>query len=148
MGIHESLYLWRNSVPYKIIWDSETLSLDLIILVRRSTCIQPNFPRSCPALMSFITTSSSNFEFILDAALDSYTKQTGIDLTKHSSADKLQNIHSPEDVIQLLLERETAFKDYRDKYHKLIDSLRPFVQVVHAFSGSVGEAAGLVSSRN
>jgi len=126
---------------------SEMLSLDLIILVRRSTCIEPVVPPSCPALMSFITTSS-NFQFILDAALDSYAKQTGIDLTKHPSADKLQNIHSLEDVIQLLLERETAFKDYRDKYHKLIDFLRPIVQVVHVFSVSIGEAAGLVSSRN
>jgi hypothetical protein len=98
--------------------------------------------------MSLITPSSSNFQFILNAALDSYAKQTGIDLTKHSYADRLQNIHSSEDVIQLLLERETAFKDYRDKNHKLIDFLRPIVQVVHAFSGSIGEAAGLVSSRN
>jgi len=95
--------------------------------------------------MPFITTSSSNFQSILDAALDSYAKQTGIDLTKHPSADKLQNIHSPKDVIRLLLEREMAFKDYRDKYHKY---LRPIVQVVHAFSGSIGEVAGLVSSRN
>ena len=98
--------------------------------------------------MSLITTSSSNFQSILDAALDSYTKQTGIDITKHPSADKLQNIHSSKDVVQLLLERETAFKDHRDKYHKLIDCLRPIVQVVHAFSGSIGEVAGPVSSRN
>jgi hypothetical protein len=101
--------------------------------------------------MSFITTSSasfSNFQFILDAALDNYTKQTGIDITKHPSADKLQNIHSPKVVIQLLLEREAAFKDYRNKHHKLINFLHPIVQVVHAFAGSIGEAAGSVSARN
>ena len=57
---------------------------------------------------------------------------------------KIQNCHSREDVIQLLLEREFAFKDYRDKYRKLIDCIRPVVQVVHAFSGVLGETSGIV----
>ena len=99
-----------------------------------------------PTLMSSITASCANFQFILDAALESYTKQTGIDLTKHPSADKLQYCHSPEDIEELLLERETAFKDYRNKYGKLIDCVRPAAQIVHAFSGAFGEATG-VSSR-
>lgn len=118
------------------------MKLDPIILVRQL------FPPPCPAFMSFITTPFSNFQFILDAALDNYTKQTGIDITKHPSADKLQNIHSPKDVIQLLLEREAAFKDYRNKHYKLINFLHPIVQIVHAFSGSIGEAASSVSARN
>jgi len=94
-----------------------------------------------------MTMSSANFGPILDAALDHYAKQTGIDLAKHPSAEKLQNCHSLEDVVQILLERETAFKDYRDKYRKLNDCLRPVVQIVHGFSGVMGEAAGLVSSK-
>jgi hypothetical protein len=90
--------------------------------------------------------SSSNFQSILDAALDSYAKQTGIDLTKHPSANKLQNCRSPDDVLQILSERESAFKDYRDQYRNLIDRVRPVVQVVHALSAVLGEVAGLVSS--
>ena len=96
-------------------------------------------------LMSSTTTSSTNFQSILDAALLSYATQTGIDITKHPSADKLQHCHSPEDVIRVLLERETAFKNYRDKHCKLIDCLRPVVQIVHKFSNFLGEVAGLVS---
>jgi fungal STAND N-terminal Goodbye domain len=96
--------------------------------------------------MSSTTMSSASFQSILDAALDSYSKQTGIDLTKHSPADKLQNCRSPDDVLQILSERELAFKDYRDKYRNLIDRLRPVVQVAHAFSAVLGEAAVLVSS--
>jgi hypothetical protein len=91
-----------------------------------------------------LTTTSDNFQSILDAALDSYTKQTGIDLTKHPSADKLKKCRSPDDVLQILSERESAFKDYRDQHRKLIDRLRPVVQVIHAFSAVLGEAAGLV----
>ena len=93
------------------------------------------------------TESTANFQSVLDGALDSYIKQTGVDITKHPSADKLQNCHSPEDIIQLLLERETAFQNYQGaKFCDLIDRLRPAVRVVHAFSNVLGEAASLVSS--
>ena len=43
-----------------------------------------------PVLMS-----SSNFQSILDAASDSYAKQTGIDLTKHPSANKAPELPFP-----------------------------------------------------
>jgi len=86
----------------------------------------------------------SNFQSILDAALDNYHKKTGIDLTKHPSAEKLEDCHSPDDIVELFLEREAEFKGYRDKSHKLIDFLRPVVEVVHAFASILGEAAGLV----
>jgi hypothetical protein len=95
--------------------------------------------------MTPTTVSSTGFQAILDASLDTYAKETGIDLAKHPSADKLQNCHSLEDVLRLLLERETAFKDYRDEHRKLIDCLRPVVQIIHKFSNILGEVAGLVS---
>ena len=92
--------------------------------------------------------SSPNFQSILDAALDSYAERTGIDLTKHPSANKLQNCRSSDDVLQILSERESAFEDYRDQYRNLIGRVRPVVQVVHALSGVLGEIAGrLVSGR-
>jgi fungal STAND N-terminal Goodbye domain len=94
--------------------------------------------------MSSISASSTSFQSILDAALEGYAQQTGIDLTCHPSAEKVQNCHSPEEFVQLLREREAAFKNYRDKYRKLIDCLRPVVQFVHAFSGVFGEAAAAV----
>ena len=94
-----------------------------------------------------MTTLSPNFQSILDAALDNYHKQTGIDLTNHPSAEQLQNCHSPDDVVKLLLERESTFKDYRDKYRKLIDCLRPVVNVIHAFSAILVDVSGLVSNQ-
>ena len=92
------------------------------------------------------TTTSSHFQPILDVALESYAKQTGIDLTKHPSAEKLQYCRSPDDVLQILSERESAFKDYRDQYRNLIGRVRPIVQVIHAFSAVLGEVAAFVSS--
>ena len=90
--------------------------------------------------------SSPNFKPILNAALDAYAKQTGIDLTKHPSASKLQNCCSPDDLLQILSERESTFKDYRDQYRNMIDRVRPVAQAVHALSAVIGEIAGLVSS--
>jgi fungal STAND N-terminal Goodbye domain len=96
--------------------------------------------------MSSTTASSTTFQSILDAACDSYAKQTGVELAKHPSADKLQNCRSSEDVLQILLERETAFKDYRDKHRKFLDRLRPIVQVVHKISAHFGKVADFVRS--
>jgi hypothetical protein len=98
--------------------------------------------------MALSTASSTNFQSIFNAALHSYANQTGVDLTRHPSAEKLQDCHSPEDIMRLLSERETAFKDYRDKYRNLMDRLRPVVQGVHALSGVLRQAAGFVSNRH
>ena len=98
------------------------------------------FPPFPATFMSLPTAPSANFRSVLDAALDSYVKQTGVDITIHPSTERLQNCHSPEDVIQLLSEGETAFKDYRDKYRNLIDHLCPVVRIVYAFSDVLGEA--------
>ena len=107
------------------------------ILSSQNTLIHPS------TLMSSTAISSNNFQLVLNAALDSYAKQTGIDLSKHPSADKLQSCATSEDVLQLLQDRESAFKDYRDKHRKLINCLRPVVRIVYAFSGVLGEVAGL-----
>jgi fungal STAND N-terminal Goodbye domain len=92
------------------------------------------------------TTSPSNFRLIIDAALDEYTKQTGIDLTHNPFAYKLQHSHSPDRVLGLFQERAEQFKEYRDGNRKLINFLKPAVQVLHALSGTLGEAISLVSA--
>ncbi|SRR6266571_2936463 len=86
----------------------------------------------------------SNFQLILDAA-DKYAEQTRINLKDNPFADKIKDCDSPDAVLLLLQENLKAFKDYRDQNRKFIDCLSPIVQFVHAFSGILGEAAGLVS---
>ena len=86
----------------------------------------------------------SNFQSILNA-LDKYAEQTGINLNENPFADKVKGCNSPDAALVLLQENVNAFKDYRDKNRKFIDCLSPVVQFVHAFSGIIGEAAGLVS---
>ena len=86
----------------------------------------------------------SHFQSILNA-LDKYAEQTGINLNENPFADKVKGCNSPDAALVLLQENVNAFKDYRDKNRKFIDCLSPVVQFVHAFSGIIGEAAGLVS---
>jgi len=90
------------------------------------------------------TISPSTFQLIIDALLD-YSEKTGIDLANYSFADKLQLSKSPDDILQLLQEREKAFKQYRNRNRTLISCLSPAVRVLHAFSATLGEAISLVS---
>jgi hypothetical protein len=98
--------------------------------------------------MSSTTTSSSNFQSIFDAALSDYAKQTGIDLASHPSANTLQNCNSADAILDILQSKANQFQAYRDGNRKLINCLKPVVQVLHAVSGILGEAATLVSPAN
>jgi hypothetical protein len=93
-------------------------------------------------------TSSSNFRLIIDSALDEYTKQTGIDLTQNLNpfAHKIQHSDSPEVVLELFQERANEFKEYRDRNRKLINALKPAVQLLHTFSNILGEVITPVST--
>ena len=89
---------------------------------------------------------SDNFQFIFDAALADYLDKTGVDLTKDSSTEKLQNCQSADAIIELFQDKANQFEDYRNGNHKLINFLKPVVQVLHMFSGVLGGVAGLVSA--
>jgi hypothetical protein len=85
----------------------------------------------------------SNLQSIFDAA-DKYAQQTGINLNDNPFAHKVKDCDSPSAVLLLLQENLKAFKDYRNKNRKFIECVSPVVEFVHAFSGTLGEAAGLV----
>jgi hypothetical protein len=89
-------------------------------------------------------TPTSTIQSIIDALAD-YTKVTGIDLSENPFATAIEHASSPEAVLELLQEREKAFKEYREGNRRLISCLRPAVTVIQAFSGIIGEAVSLVS---
>ena len=90
------------------------------------------------------TSSTYTIQSIIDALAD-YTKVTGIDLSQNSFAVAIEHSTSPDGVLELLQEREKAFREYRDGNRRLISCLRPAVTVIQAFSGILGEAVSLVS---
>jgi hypothetical protein len=91
------------------------------------------------------TSSSSTFQSIFDAALADYNKVTGIDLSNNPFPAAIEYSNSPETILELLREREKAFKEYHDGDRRLISCLRPVVEVLHSFSGIYDESVSLVS---
>jgi len=89
------------------------------------------------------STQADNVQLIIDALAD-YTKETGIDLSKNPFAAKFEQSNSPEAILQLLQEREKAFKQYRNDNRGLINCLNPAVNILHGFSGILGQAVGQI----
>jgi hypothetical protein len=90
------------------------------------------------------TSPFENVKLIFNALAD-YTKETGVDLSQNTFAAKLEQLRSPEDILQLLEERDKAFKEYRARNRRLINFFNPAVKVLHGFSGILRDTAGLVS---
>jgi hypothetical protein len=90
------------------------------------------------------TSSNSNIQLITDALVD-YANITGIDLSKNPFAAAIEQANSPGAILELLQEREKAFKDYREGPRRLITCLSPAVNVIQAFSGILGAGVTLVS---
>ena len=92
------------------------------------------------------TFSTDNVQLIIDALAD-YAEETGFDLSKNPFAAKLEQSNSPEVILQLLQEREKAFKQYRNDNRGLINCLNPAVKILHRFSGILCQAVGQVGRR-
>ena len=92
------------------------------------------------------TSFGPNIQLITNALAD-YAKITGVDLSNNPFASLIERCNSPEAILELLQEREMAFKPYRDENRRLIKSLSPAIKVLQAFSGILGEAVSLVSHK-
>ncbi len=91
------------------------------------------------------TSSTSNVQFIIDAALAEYAKITGTDLSKTPFAVALEQSNSPELILQLLQDREKAFDEYRDGNSRLMKSVSFAVKLIQPFTAIIREALGQVS---
>ena len=86
------------------------------------------------------TFSPSTIQSIIDALAD-YTKVTGIDLSNNPFAATIECSNSPEAILELLQEREKAFKEYHNGNRRLFSYLRPVVKAIQLFSGILGEVS-------
>jgi hypothetical protein len=93
------------------------------------------------------TSTSSNFQLILDNALRAYKKRTKKDLLKHPLADRLQACDSPSSILTVLQEQVQELDESQRSNERLTKWLDPTVNVLHAFSEILGESIGLVSIR-
>ncbi len=88
---------------------------------------------------------SSRLRELFEAALVDYQQQTGIDLAKHTLADRLQDCNSVEGVATVLSKQAKDFKEFREK-DKVLKPLKKVLTVLHLVSSTPGIAkhVGLV----
>ena len=89
--------------------------------------------------------SSSNFQSVLDAALEAYEKNTKTNLLDHPLAAQLQSCDSPITILSVLQDLVQQFDHRRRNDERLSSWLGPTVKVLYAFSSTIGQGAGPVS---
>ena len=90
------------------------------------------------------TTSSPNFQPIFNAALKAYKKKTKKDLLVHPLAAQLQACNSPNDILVVLQDKVKEFDESRSADERLSRWLSPTINVLYAFSATLGQGVGLV----
>ena len=85
---------------------------------------------------------SSRFQVLFESALQAYQEKTGITLSRHPLAMKLQSCDSVEDITALLQGQAKGFK----KSDKIIRSVETIVSILTplSFAASLPDTVGLV----
>ena len=88
----------------------------------------------------------SDFKSILDAALSEYEKKTGKPLLDDPLAAELRGCESVGDIMAIFRSQVEAFQQgkFRDGDQRLMKWTSPTVNVLYAFSGTLGEGVSLV----
>ncbi|KAI9434678.1 hypothetical protein H4582DRAFT_2100870 [Lactarius indigo] len=92
------------------------------------------------------STSSSNFDVIFTTAFKAYKKRTGQDIISHPLAAQLKTCDSPDAILAILRAQVEEFDQSRKDDERLTKWLNPTVNVLYAFSATLGEGVGLVFS--
>ena len=107
---------------------------------RTMSQVHPNASSS-----SSSSSSSSNFQSVFNAALGAYEKKTKSKLLAHPLAAQLQSRDSPSAILSVLQDLIQQFDRRRSSDERLSSWLGPTVNVLYAFSSTLGQGVGLVS---
>ena len=123
-------------------WRSSVMLCTCTLL--RCVALFPHHPQSYyPPLMSSHTlptpASSSNFQLIFDNALRAYERRTKKDLRNHPLAAKLQDCNSPSNILDVLQQQVEELNQSQRRDEVWTRWLDPTVNVLHAFSGTLGD---------
>jgi hypothetical protein len=97
--------------------------------------------------VSSTATSSTNFETKFAAALKEYKKKTKRDIASHPLITQLQSCDSPSAILAVLRARVEKFDQSQSVDEKWMKWVDPTVNVLHAFSVTLGNGIGLVIAR-
>ena len=84
----------------------------------------------------------SHLRVLVEAALEDYKQQTGIELAEHPLAGRLQDCNSVESVTAVLREQAQDFKQFREN-DKVLKPLKKVLTVLHKLSSTADFAQGV-----
>jgi len=99
--------------------------------------------------MSNVTSTSAsraNLDSIFNAALKTYKKKTGKDITSHPLATEFQSCDSPDAILSVLRRQIPTPDKSQSGDQTFVKCLIPTVNVLYTLSDTLGEGFGLVSS--
>jgi hypothetical protein len=93
------------------------------------------------------STSAPHFNFVsvFDAALETYKRTTKRDLASHLLLPDLESCNSPAAVLTVLRRQVPGFSQSQDSDDGLAKWVAPTVNVLYAFSDTIGQGIGIVS---
>ena len=94
-----------------------------------------------------IVSSPSNFELIINNALEKYKKRTKNDLITHPLAAQLQSCNSPNAILAVLQQQVQELDQSRSSDERLSRWLDPTVNVIYVLSSTVAAGVSLVCLR-
>jgi hypothetical protein len=96
-----------------------------------------------------MSTSSStpNFQPILDRALKEYQKKTRKELITDPLTEEITSCDSPEAILTVLQGKANELNQSPNSDERLTKWLTPTVNVLNALSATLGQGVGMVSAR-
>jgi hypothetical protein len=88
--------------------------------------------------------SGSNLDSIFNAALKTYKKKAGKDITSHPLATELQSCDSPDAILAVLRKQIPTPDQSQSGDETFAKCLIPTVKVLYNLSDTLGEGVGLV----
>ena len=91
------------------------------------------------------SSTSTNFGTIFTTALEAYKRQTKKDIASHPLAAQLNSCDSSNAILAVLRTQVQAFDKSQNADEKWTKWLDPTVNVLYAFSATLGNGVGVVS---
>ncbi|KAF8264697.1 hypothetical protein EI94DRAFT_436910 [Lactarius quietus] len=88
--------------------------------------------------------STSNYQLILDKALNEYKKKTKKDLITDPLAEEIRSCDSPEAILAVLRLNTNGLNQSESSDERLTKWLTPTVNVLNALSATLGQGAGII----
>jgi hypothetical protein len=110
------------------------------------TILPVSYPLAVVSMSQIPPTPPSKFSAIFCASIKEYERKTMKDLITHPLMAQLQTCNSPTDILAVLRTQVQQSEQSTRGDDKLTKWLNPTVNVLYAFSSTLGAGVGLVNS--